>query len=253
MGQAPALPLKRWKEWLTWLLQTAGPKIFFVVSLTVAFGLRCGEAVALKRADLNLEAVIPKLVVTGESAGAHKSPGEVYVRVQHVKVMKKWLREGIPNSRKKKHKHGKGEGKIISVKETYVIPKKGFRSRRNATRPFLHYHAVYEHIRQQAPKFLAHLQKTQRQWGAEIAKLRPHSGRATRNTELMGEGLTTALSMKYARHAPSSYKVHLKYSRLTLQDVRQACDAARGSSSQKTKFPWWTCPAKICCDARRRS
>ena len=72
----------------------------------------------------------------------------------------------------------------------------------------------------------------------EIAKLRPHSGRATRITELMGEGLTTALSMKYARHAPSSYKVHLKYGRLTLQDVRQACDATRGSSSKKTKFPW---------------
>ena len=117
MGQAPALPLKMWKEWLSWLLETAGPKIFFVVFLTGAFGLRCGEAVALKREDLNLEAGIPKLVVTGESAGARKSPGEVYVRVQHVKVMKKWLREGIPNIRKKKHKHGKGEGEIIYVKE----------------------------------------------------------------------------------------------------------------------------------------
>lgn len=240
LGQAPALPLKMWKEWLSWLLETAGPKIFFVVFLTGAFGLRCGEALALKREDLNLEAVIPKLLVTGESAGAQKSPGEVYVRVQHVKVMKKWLREGIPSIRKKKHKHGKGERKLIYVRTTYVIPKKGylFQSRRNATRPFLHYHAVYDHIRRQAPKFLAHLQKTQRQWGAEIAKLRPHSGRATLITELMGEGLTTALSMKYARHAPSSYKVHLKYGRLTLQDVRQACDATRGSSSQKTKFPW---------------
>ena len=111
LGQAPALPLKMWKEWLNWLLETAGPKIFFVVFLTGAFGLRCGEALALKREDLNLEAVIPKLVVTGESAGARTYHGEVYVRVQHVKVMKKWLREGIPNIRKKKHKHGKDEGK----------------------------------------------------------------------------------------------------------------------------------------------
>ena len=111
LGQAPALPLKMWKEWLNWLLETAGAKIFFVVFLTGAFGLRCGEALALKREDLNLEAVIPKLVVTGESAGARKSPGEVYVRVQHVKVMKKWLRKGIPNIRKKKHKHGKGARK----------------------------------------------------------------------------------------------------------------------------------------------
>ena len=93
-------------------------------------------------------------------------------------------------------------------------------------------------MRRQDPQFLDHLQKTHRQWGAEIAKLRPHSGRATLITELMGEGLTTALSMKYARHAPTSYKVHLKYGRLTLQDVQQACDATRGSSSKKRKFPW---------------
>ena len=73
----------------------------------------------------------------------------------------------------------------------------------------------------------------------EIAKLRPHSGRATLITELMGEGLTTALSMKHARHAPGSYKVHLKYGRLTLQDTQQACDATRGSSStKKTKLSW---------------
>jgi hypothetical protein len=45
----------------------------------------------------------------------------------------------------------------------------------------------------------------------------------------MGEGLVTALSMKYARHAPGSYKVHLKYGRLTLDDVKTACDSLQGS------------------------
>ena len=88
------------------------------------------------------------------------------------------------------------------------------------------------------PTCLAQLHRHQRQWDPGIDKRTPHAGRATLITELMGEGLTTSLSMKYARHAPSSYKVHLKYGRLTLQDVRQACDATRGSSSQKTKFPW---------------
>ena len=39
LGQAPALPLKMWKEWLNLLLVTAGPKMFFVVFLTGAFGL----------------------------------------------------------------------------------------------------------------------------------------------------------------------------------------------------------------------
>ena len=161
LGQAPALPLKMWKVWLKWILDTAGPKIFFVIFLTGAFGLRCGEALALKRADLNLEAAIPKLVITGDSKGARKSPGDVYIRKQHVSIMRRWLRQGITSTRRKKHKHGKGKLKVITVKEKYVIPKSGymFPSRKKATQPFLHYHAVYDHVRRQAPKFLAHLQK----------------------------------------------------------------------------------------------
>ena len=247
LGQAPALPRKLWTRWLKWILETAGPKIFFVVFLTGAFGLRCGEALALKRKDLNLEATIPKLMITGESKGARKSPGDVYIRKQHVGSMKKWLREGISSIKKKKHKHGKGKRKEITIKMTYHIPKTGymFPSRKKASRPFLHYHAVYDHVRKQAPKFLAHLQKTEEQWGPEVAKLRPHSGRATLITELMGEGLTTALSMKYARHAPSSYKVHLKYGRLTLSDVKQACDATRGSATKRTRYPWASMSTKI--------
>ena len=247
VGQAPALRLAMWKKWLRWILNTAGPKIFFVIFLTGAFGLRCGEALALKREDLNLEAAIPKLVITGDSRGARKSPGDVYVRKQHVHIMKKWLRNGISHTRQKKHKHGKGNLKMIEVTESYIIPKTGyiFQSRKNATRPYLHYHAVYDHVRRQAPRFLADLQERQQQWLPEIAKLRPHSGRATLITELMGEGLTTALSMKYARHAPGSYKVHLKYGRLTMQDTKQACDATRGSSStKKTKCSWASMSSK---------
>jgi hypothetical protein len=72
----------------------------------------------------------------------------------------------------------------------------------------------------------------------DVAKLRPHSGRATVITELMGEGLVTAMSMKYARHAPGSFKVHLGYSRLTLADVKVACDKLC-SSRKKTKWSDW--------------
>jgi hypothetical protein len=43
------------------------------------------------------------------------------------------------------------------------------------------------------------------------------------------------MSMKYARHAPDSYKVHLKYGRLTLDDVKAACDKLQ-SSRPKTKW-----------------
>ena len=70
-------------------------------------------------------------------------------------------------------------------------------------------------------------------WSAEIAELRPHSGRATLITELMGEGMTTAMSMKYARHAPGSIKVHLKYGRLTLKDVKDACDSIGNPDGNK--------------------
>ena len=49
--------------------------------------------------------------------------------------------------------------------------------------------------------------------------------------------MVITLSMKYARHAPGSYKVHLKYGRLTLDDVKAACDALRGS---RRKAQWTT-------------
>ena len=88
--------------------------------------MRCGEALALKRQHLNLEATTPKLVITGESAGARKSPGEVYIRKQHVDIMRKWLRQGISSIRQKKHKHGKGKHKIIAIKQTYIIPNTGY-------------------------------------------------------------------------------------------------------------------------------
>ena len=107
-----------WKEWLKWILSTAGPKIFFVIVLTRAFGLRCGEALALKREDINLEAIIPKLIITGDSKGAKKSLGGVYIRKQHINIMKKWLREGTTSTRRNNHKHGMGKRRMISITET---------------------------------------------------------------------------------------------------------------------------------------
>lgn len=254
LGQAPALPMRLWAEWLKWILLTCGPKIFFVIFLTGALGLRCGEALCIKREDLALEATIPKAIITGEHKGGRKSPGDVYVRKQHLNKIRKWLRCGISAVRHKKHKHGRGKKKEIVLKEIYHFPKKGylFPSRKGAKMPFLHYHAVYDHVRREAPKFLAYLAKAGKQWSPEIAKLRPHSGRATLITELMGEGLTTALSMKYARHSPSSYKVHLKYGRLTLSDVKAACDSTRASNPKRTKYPWADMNTKDLLDCQKQ-
>ena len=70
----------------------------------------------------------------------------------------------------------------------------------------------------------------------ELVNIRPHSGRATLITELMGEGMTTAMSMRFARHAPSSVSVHLAYGRLTLQDLKNACDELEPAKKKKSRW-----------------
>ena len=77
-GQAPALSKRLWKAWLEWLKEHAGPRIFFVIYLTGALGLRTGEALALKAEDLDMSADIPKVRVTGHDRGNRKSPGEAW-------------------------------------------------------------------------------------------------------------------------------------------------------------------------------
>ncbi len=240
-GQAPALPVRLWKVWLQWLLEHAGPRVFFVVFLTGALGLRCSEALALKREDIKLDADIPKVRVTGDTQGAKKSPGDVYVRKQHLSQLQKFLKEGITAEKVRRHKHGKGKGKLITTKMFFKVPTSGyiFKSREKAKAPHLHYMAVYTQVRKEAPKFYKHLKKSGEKLCEDAAKLRPHSGRATLITELMGEGMVTAMSMKYARHAPGSFKVHLGYGRLSLSDVKTACDKL-DSSRKKTRWTTWT-------------
>jgi integrase len=158
-GQAPALSVKNWGLWLKWLLKTAGPRIYFVVMLTGAFGLRCSEAIALKREDICLDGDLPRIKVTGDTAGARKSPGDVYVRKQHLKLMQDHLKNGIRTDRQQGHKHGKGKKKLICKKDVFHVPLAGyiFTARKNSKVGHLHYHAVYDHIVKQAPKFYKHL------------------------------------------------------------------------------------------------
>jgi integrase len=225
-GQAPALRQVQWRQWLAWLREGAGPHIYFVIFLTGALGLRCSEALTLRREDIFLDGPTPKIVIAGRVAGAKKSPGEVYVRKQHVMLIRKILREGITAQRTRGHKHGKGPKSLVTFTKTWHVPKAGyiFPARRGAKKGHLHYQAVYHHIARETKHFARHLAKLGQPVAPELSKLRPHSGRATLITELMGEGMTTAMSMKYARHAPDSFKVHLKYGRLSLEDVKNACD-----------------------------
>ena len=110
-GQAPALSVRQWGLWLKWLLKTAGPRIYLAIFLTGSLGLRCSEALALRREDLILNTDVPKVRITGETAGAKKSPGDVYVRKQHIHLLKTYIKNGISVERDRKHKHGKGRKK----------------------------------------------------------------------------------------------------------------------------------------------
>ena len=94
VGQAPALSRALWAAWLQWLLKSRGPRMMVVVKLTGCFGLRAGEAVALKREDIVLHGGVPKICVTGETAGARKSPGEVFIRSKDLDFVKLLLTKG---------------------------------------------------------------------------------------------------------------------------------------------------------------
>ena len=79
IGQAPALSRPLWKEWMKFIASDCGARIAVVLSFTGFFGLRCSEALCLKREDISVRGEIPKIIVSGETPGNKKSPGEVYI------------------------------------------------------------------------------------------------------------------------------------------------------------------------------
>ena len=64
LGQAPALSVRMWRQWLQFVGEACGARR--QVILARFFGLRTGEAVAVKVEDVNLSADVPKLCVTGQ-------------------------------------------------------------------------------------------------------------------------------------------------------------------------------------------
>jgi len=181
VGQAPALRQPQWRQWLDWLRDHAGPHIYFVVFLPGALGLRCSEALTLRREDLCLDGQVPKIIVAGRVAGAKKSPGEVYMRRQHVMLLRKILREGVTASKTRRHKHGKGPRRLVTFTKMWQVPSEGyiFPARSGAKQGHLHYQAVYHHVARETQAFARHLAKIGQPVTPELSKLRPHSGRAT--------------------------------------------------------------------------
>ncbi|CAE7883219.1 unnamed protein product, partial [Symbiodinium necroappetens] len=151
IGQAPALSRRTWAEWIKFIGRECGARIAVILS----------EALTLKRKDISLNGEIPKIIISGETAGGRKSPGEVYVRKKHIAWLRSLIKSGYMVTRRRRHKHGKGKNKTIDIEDTYYMPEDGFLfvSRDKAKRDHLHYNAVYAHIRKQAPRFLEHLKK----------------------------------------------------------------------------------------------
>ena len=219
--QAPALTRRTWAKWIDFVKDHAKPEIFFVIWLTGALGLRCGEAVALRREDFGLDAEEPYVCAAGHTRGAKKSPGYIYVSRSNMRFRTRTLGKGLATTRSLGTKHG-----TRTREEEYMPPAKGylFEARTGATKPHLNYIAVYYKIKELAPKFLQKLRADNAKHDPRISQLTPHSGRASFITHLMAQGYNLRMSMKQARHAPGSVKVHLRYGQLALTDVKTVVD-----------------------------
>jgi len=60
----------------------------------------------------------------------------------------------------------------------------------------------------------------------------------------MGQGVSIAMSMKYARHAKDSYRVHISYGRLTLDDVKVEMDR-KATPTKTAKWHKYTTKALL--------
>ena len=113
--QAPALTQAQWSLWLTWLREHAGPRVWLVVFLTGALGLRRGEALALRREEVVLNPPMPSVRISGEARGSRKSPGNVYIKRQHLSTLRDVFKNGARGFHTKGHKHGYGSEKTIQM------------------------------------------------------------------------------------------------------------------------------------------
>ena len=109
--------------------------------------------------------------------GALKSPGEVYVRKQHIHLLRASFKTGITAKRTRGHKHGKGRAKIVTFYRALGPPKQGyiFLPNAGATKGHMTYNAVYKHVKHRAKAFAQYLKAKGHPVGPELTKLRPHS------------------------------------------------------------------------------
>ena len=193
--------------------------MYVLIMLTGMFALRAGEAAMLRRCDLMLDMTPPRLNIPKEK-GRGKSPGQVPIMPEQVHLLRTWISQGVTSVRRKVLNQNGAK----DVQESYQIPEKGrlfvakkTYHKKKVQRDHLCYHAVWVAVRTLAKKFCKAYPSAAAKW----EQLRTHSGRATKITMMMGEGISLSMSMEYARHAKSSIKTHLAYGRLTTAHVHQ--------------------------------
>jgi integrase len=236
--------------------ERAAPRIFLVIWLTGEFGLRVREALALQRNDIIQGADPPYVDVRGVIAGARKSLGRVYIRPGSLRQLRDFFQRGVPVAPKLRRCRDGGQGsktgqqkrkaKELDEKHkkgdkggtTWQVPKSGFllAACNKSKRKHLHYNAVWNQCVKLGPLFLKELERDGACCDQDVARVRPHSGRATFITQLMSEGVSTAISLKYSRHKPSSIKTHLRYGQLTLEDLRKALDKSASPGAACTQL-----------------
>ena len=107
IGQAPALTRPLWDKWIEFIKVNCSVRTAVILAFTGNFGLRCSEALALKVEDISFRGEIPRITITGDTPGAKKSPGDVYVWARRLEWLKNLFKEGESATVIKGHKHGK--------------------------------------------------------------------------------------------------------------------------------------------------
>ena len=91
-------------------------------------------------------------------------PGDVYVRKQHLQLLRSVLKNGVVTKGTRGHKHGKGPCKVISFAKKWMVPKTGyiFGACKKARHHQVHYNGIYAHVQREAPRFAKALEDANR-------------------------------------------------------------------------------------------
>ena len=107
----------------------------------------------------------------------HVRLDDAYIHKQQLKIMNAHLANGIMSEGPIKHKHDNSRMKTFMRKGVLHILKNGyiFIWRKGTKARHLHYHAAYQHVVRQAPKFFQHLDTIGEKVSPEITRLCPQT------------------------------------------------------------------------------